>query len=51
MFFIIILETYLHDTLKKFGFSLSSNEIEVDENLPEFYLAVKLSDADWMVAE
>lgn len=51
MFIIIILESYFKEHLTRWGFSLSSNEIEVDENLPDFYLAVKLSDADWMVKE
>jgi len=48
---IIILESYFKEYLTKWGFSLSSNEIDVDENLPDFYKAVKLSDADWMVKE
>jgi len=30
---------------------MSDNEITVDENLPLFYQAVKLSDADWVVQE
>jgi len=49
VFVIIILEAYFKEHLVKWGFALSSNEIEVDENLPDFYLAVKLSDADWLV--
>lgn len=49
LFVIIILESYCKDQLTAWGFSLTTNVIEVDENLPEFYLAVKLSDADWIV--
>ena len=37
--------------MNKWGFTMSSNEIEVDENLPNFFEAVKLSDADWVVYE
>mmetsp|Transcript_117304 Transcript_117304/g.163229 ORF Transcript_117304/g.163229 Transcript_117304/m.163229 type:complete len:262 (+) Transcript_117304:1423-2208(+) len=48
---IVILESYFKEHLTRWGFSLSANEIDVDENLPDFYLAVKLSDADWMVKE
>jgi len=34
---IIILESYFKDYLTQIGFSISSNVIEVDENLPDFY--------------
>lgn len=51
LFFIIMLESYFKDQLTEWGFSLSANLIEVDENLPDFYLAVKLSDADWIATE
>ena len=37
--------------MAKWGYSISSNVIEVDENLPNFFRAVKLSDADWIVEE
>ena len=33
------------------GYTISQNKISVDENLPNFFQAVKLSDADWMVFE
>lgn len=42
LFVIIILESYFKDKLTAWGFSLSTNVIEVDENLPSFYQAVKL---------
>ena len=37
--------------MEKWGYTLSKNQINVDENLPNFFEAVKLSDADWMVFE
>jgi hypothetical protein len=33
------------------SFTLTANTIEVDENLPNFFEAVKLRDADWIVKE
>ena len=33
------------------GFTMIQNEIEVDEDLPNFFRSVKLSDADWVVME
>ena len=33
------------------GYTITSHEIAVDENLPNFFEAVKLSDADWIVFE
>lgn len=37
LFVIIILESYFKDHLTEWGFSMSSNTIDVDENLPDFY--------------
>ena len=37
--------------MEKWGFTLSKVEINVDENLPNFFEAIKLADADWMVFE
>ena len=48
---IVILQNYLGWLLIKYGYSFSSQEIEVDQNLPNFFEAVKLSDADWIVFE
>lgn len=48
---ITVLRNSFYKMLQKWGFTISSNEIEVDENLPSFYKAVKLSDADWIVKE
>jgi len=48
---IIILRAFFGDKMRKWGFGISNNIIEVDENLPNFYHALKLSDADWFVKE
>jgi len=37
--------------LNAWGFGFSDVDIDVDENLPNFFKAVKLSEADWMVKE
>jgi hypothetical protein len=49
--FITFMRIFFFDTLTRWGFTISSNKIEVDENLPNFYEAVKLKDADWIVNE
>lgn len=48
---IISMRIFAYDLMSKWGYTISSNVIEVDENLPNFYTAVKLSDADWLVKE
>lgn len=48
---IIVLRETAYKMLAKYGFTLTSHEIVVDENLPNFFEAVKLADADWMVFE
>jgi len=48
---ITVMRVFFYETLTSWGFTLTSNKIEVDENLPNFYEAVKLKDADWVVAE
>ena len=49
--FITFMRVFFYDTLTKWGFTISSNSIEVDEDLPNFFEAVKLKDADWIVKE
>jgi hypothetical protein len=39
------------DKLRDWGLTLSKSEMEVDENLPNFFKAVKLTDCDWIVNE
>lgn len=51
MLIIIILRRRFYPLLEKWGYTLTKTEIVVDEDLPNFFQAVKLSDADWMVFE
>jgi hypothetical protein len=51
VFFIFILQMFFAETLEKYGFGFSETNIEVDENLPNFFKAVKLSEADWITME
>ena len=37
--------------MKKWGFSLGSSKLNVDENLPYFLTGLKISDADWLYKE
>lgn len=48
---IYFFQTFLKKQLKYWGFSFSSNSIDVDENLPHFFEAIKLRDADFLVNE
>ncbi len=48
---IMILRLVAYPLLSKWGFVISTNVISVDENLPKFFEAVKLQDADWFVKE
>ena len=48
---ITVMRVFFYDTLTQWGFTLTANKIEVDENLPNFFEAVKLKDADWIVKE
>ncbi len=48
---IILLQSFFRKQLKKWGFSFGGSKINVDENLPYFFTAIKLSDADWLIQE
>ena len=48
---IFFAQTFFGELLEKFGFGFSDTKIEVDENLPNFFAAVRLSEADWAVSE
>jgi hypothetical protein len=50
-FFIVVITKILGDEMKEWGFSMSDQRIDVDEDLPMFFSAIKLSQADEMVAE
>ena len=49
--FLIVVQKVFADYLMKWGFTMSSKEIKVDEDLPNFFKAVKLSHADELVLE
>ena len=48
---IVTMKTFFSGTMKDWGYIISSNVIEVDENLPNFFQALKLNDADWYCKE
>lgn len=37
--------------MKRWGFSFGGSKINVDENLPFFFTAVTLANADWLLKE
>ena len=37
--------------MKKWGFVISQNTLEVDENLPDFFDSLKLKDKEWFLSE
>ena len=39
------------ELLKKLGYLNSSDKMEVDENVPDFYSALKMSDKEWFWCE
>lgn len=41
----------MSDLLNEWGFGFSDVEIEVDENLPNFFNACKINDSEWYVRE
>jgi len=49
--FIIAIQKIFSDYLMKWGFAMASKEIKVDEDLPNFFKSVKLSQADELVKE
>lgn len=51
LFAIIVGLRFFYPLLQKAGYTISRQKMVVDENLPNFFEAVKLSDADWMVFE
>lgn len=48
---IIIIQSIFKDDLMKFGFAMSQKKIQVDEDLPKFFKAIKLSQADELLEE
>ena len=47
----ILLKTCLYEKIKEWGYTLSSSVVAVDENLPNFFKAIKLADSEWFVKE
>ena len=48
---ITVLQGYFKKTLKRWGFTFGAKKINVDEDLPNFFKAVRFSDAEWYQAE
>ena len=51
MAFIGLMNNLLPEQLTKWGYTISSQKIEVDENLPDFYDALKITDKEWFKTE
>lgn len=49
--FIIAIQKIFADYLMRWGFAMASKEIKVDEDLPNFFKSVKLSQADELIYE
>lgn len=49
--FLVAVQKIFADYLMKWGFALSDQEIEVDEDLPNFFKSIKLSQADEIICE
>lgn len=48
---IVVAQLWFKSTLEKIGYVMTSTKIEVDEDLPPFFTALKLKWCDWMVEE
>lgn len=51
IFFIILMQTYFEDFLRKYGFGFTETKIDVEEKLPHFWDAVKEEDCEWLAQE
>jgi hypothetical protein len=51
MVVIVFLQKIIPEKLNEWGFTMLQGNIEVDEDLPNFFKSVKLNDADWLVYE
>ena len=49
--FLILFSKIFVESMRRWGFVISKREIVVDENLPNFFTAVTLAEADWIIAE
>lgn len=48
---ILTLRMIWHTRLRKWGYVISSNTFIVDENLPDFFQALKMKDKQWFKTE
>lgn len=48
---IILMQVFMKKPLKRWGFSFGGSKINVDENLPYYYSAIRLQHADWLLKE
>ena len=48
---IVFMQAFFKKTLKSWGFTFGGRKIQVDENLPQFWRAIKFSDAEWLIEE
>ena len=48
---IAIIRAIIPERLRHWGYTISSNILEVDENLPDFFNALKISDKKWFLRE
>ena len=51
LFVITFMQGFFKKGLKRMGFTFGGKKIEVDEDLPSFFQAVRFSDAEWYQAE
>jgi len=49
--FITVMQAFFKKTMKAWGFGFGGRSINVDENLPRFWKAIRFSDQDWLVQE
>ena len=49
--FLVIFRKVFSVAVNKWGYVISRQEIVVDENLPNFFRAVTMTSADWIIAE
>ena len=48
---IFFMQTFFNDQLRQWGFAMSDKDINVDEDLPNFFTSLRLSNADEIVLE
>ena len=46
-----LLRTTFPEAMRKWGFVISSSSLDVDEDLPDFFNALKMKDKEWFQSE